>query len=48
VISPDPVPRRILLDRENEQAAGLRGQQRSAAGEDSGSYLADGDGFSFA
>ena len=45
VISPDPVPRRILLDRENEQAAGLRGQQRSAAGEDSGSYLAGGDGF---
>ena len=29
VIFPDPVPRRILLSRENEQAAGLRDQART-------------------
>lgn len=46
ISSPDPVPRRTLLDRENEQTAGLRYQQRSAGDEDFGSYQADGDGFS--
>lgn len=45
ISSPDPVPRRNLLDHENEQAADLRGQQWSAVGEGPGSYQADGDGF---